>query len=166
MKSNIKAFVTTLAALSWLFGAGITHAEIDIDLDVSLGSEIGDNVSSDEIMPFWGQVELGYELGAVTPYAVYGHTSSADINGGVEYAGEFYGIGTEVLIDQFFVSAQLVKYADNTIESEGVEVQMYEVGVNSEIKGVPLRFAAFYENATSGYLERMGLKLGYEFDLR
>ena len=163
---TIKLFCATALAMAWLFGSSLALAEIDIDLDVSLGSEIGDNVSSDEIIPFWGQVELGYELGAVTPYAVYGHTSSADINGGVEYAGEFYGIGTEVLIDQFFVSAQLVKYADNTIESEGVEVQMYEVGINSEVKGVPLRFAAFYENATSGYLERMGLKLGYEFDLK
>lgn len=143
------------------------QAEVDIDLDVSLGSEISENLSGDEVIPFWGQLELGYDTGLITPYVTYGHTSSADINGdGVEYAGEYYGVGAEANVDQFFVSGQLVKYADNTFESEGVEVQMYEVGLDAEVKGVPFRVAAFYENATSGYLERMGIKFGYEFDLK
>lgn len=156
------------SVLMLLVYAAHSAADVDIDLDVSLGSEVGDNISSDEVLPFWAQVEVGYEVGSFTPYAVYGHTSSADINGGdrQEYAGEFYGVGAEVLVDQFFVGAQAVKYADNTFERETSLVQMYEVGLNAEVKGVPFRVAAFYENATSGYLERMGIKFGYEFDLK
>jgi len=164
MKS-IYMYTLALVLSTFMYTA---HAEVDVDLDVSLGSEIGKNVSSDEIIPFWGQVEVGYDTGIFTPYVTYGHVSSADINGGdrQEYAGEYYGVGTEIDIDQFFISAQAVKYADNTFERETSLVQMYEVGLNSEVKGVPFRVAAFYENATSGYLERMGIKFGYEFDLK
>ena len=168
MKDSLFTALAVFLVASCIVTTNLYAGEVDIDLDVSLGSEVGDNISSDEILPFWAQVEVGYEVGSFTPYAVYGHTSSADINGGdrQEYAGEFYGVGAEVLVDQFFVGAQAVKYADNTFERETSLVQMYEVGLNAEVKGVPFRVAAFYENATSGYLERMGIKFGYEFDLK
>ena len=157
-----------LSAMMLLTYAAHSAAELDVDLDVSLGSEVGDNVSSDELIPFWAQVEVGKSIGKVTPQLVYGHVSSADVNGGdrQEYAGEYYGAGVEVNLDQFFIGAQVVKYADNTFELETTPVQMYEVGLDSSVKGVPFRVAAFYENATSGYIERMGIKFGYEFDLK
>lgn len=155
-------FYTALLA-SFVLSA---QAEVDIDLNVSLGSEIGPSLSGEEVMPFWGQAEVGYDFGVVTPMAVYGHTSSADINGGVEYHGEYYGVGAKANIDQFYISGQVVQYAENNLERESTEVQMYELGLNSEVNGVPFRFVAFYENATSGYLERIGLKFGYSFDLK
>ncbi len=59
-----------------------------------------------------------------------------------------------------------MKYIDNAMEAEGDLVQMYEIGLSDKNNLVPFRVAAFYENATSGHLERMGLKFGYDFDLK
>ncbi len=153
----MKAITLMIVAL---FSMG-AYSDVDVDLDVSLGSEVGPSLSKDEIMPFVGQVEVGYEFGGITPLAVYGHTSSADINGGVEYYGEFYGVGVEAVFGPLYTTAQVVKYYNNEFEREGTGVQMYEVGFQQD----SFRFGAFYENARSGYLERMGLKFGYEFDL-
>lgn len=153
----MKAITLMIVAL---FSMG-AYSDVDVDLDVSLGSEVGPSLSKDEIMPFVGQVEVGYEVGNITPLAVYGHTSSADINGGVEYYGEFYGVGVEAVFGPLYTTAQVVKYYNNEFEREGTGVQMYEVGFQQD----SFRFGAFYENARSGYLERMGLKFGYEFDL-
>ena len=153
----MKAITLMIVAL---FSMG-AYSEVDVDLDVSLGSEVGPSLSKDEIMPFVGQVEVGYEFGGITPLAVYGHTSSADINGGLEYYGEFYGVGVEAVFGPLYTTAQVVKYYNNEFEREGTGVQMYEFGFQQN----SFRFGAFYENARSGYLERMGLKFGYEFDL-
>ena len=153
----MKAITLMIVAL---FSMG-AYSEVDVDLDVSLGSEVGPSLSKDEIMPFVGQVEVGYEFGGITPLAVYGHTSSADINGGLEYYGEFYVVGVEAVFGPLYTTAQVVKYYNNEFEREGTGVQMYEVGFQQN----SFRFGAFYENARSGYLERMGLKFGYEFDL-
>ena len=157
--------------LAWIFGLSslVNAGELDLRLDFSLGSEIGDNISADEIMPFWAQAEAGIVLGesleGLRLYSTFGHTSSADVNQGVEYHGEYYGAGGELLIGVLDVKAQLVKYAENNFERETTNVQMYEIGFNTALRGVPFRVAAFYENAKSGYLERMGLKFGYEIDL-
>ena len=154
----MKAITLMIVAL---FSMG-AYSDVDVDLDVSLGSEVGPSLSKDEIMPFVGQVEVGYEFGGITPLAVYGHTSSADINGGgIEYYGEFYGVGVEAVFGPLYTTAQVVKYYNNEFEREGTGVQMYEFGFQQN----SFRFGAFYENARSGYLERMGLKFGYEFDL-
>ena len=153
----MKAITLMIVAL---FSMG-AYSDVDVDLDVSLGSEVGPSLSKDEIMPFVGQVEVGYEFGGITPLVVYGHTSSADINGGLEYYGEFYGVGVEAVFGPLYTTAQVVKYYNNEFEREGTGVQMYEVGFQQN----SFRFGAFYENARSGYLERMGLKFGYEFDL-
>lgn len=167
----MKKMLCILMSMAWLFfgSPGISAAEPDLRIDFSLGSEISDNVSGDEIMPFWAQVEAGLILGekleGLRLYAPYGHTSSADVNGGTEFHGEYYGVGGELLVGVFDVKAQVVKYADSNFELETTNVQMYEVGFNTALRGVPFRVAAFYENAKSGYLERMGLKFGYEIDL-
>ena len=167
----MKHILILLMSMAWLFfgSAGISAAEPDLRIDFSLGSEIGDNISADEIMPFWAQAEAGLILGdsleGLRIFVPAGHTSSADVNQGVEYSGEYYGVGGELLIGIFDVKAQVVKYSENALERESTKVQMYEVGFNTALRGVPFRVAAFYENAKSGYLERMGLKFGYEIDL-
>lgn len=157
-----KLFVAGLA-----MSAAVVYADVDIDVNVSLGSEIGSGVSADEVMPFWGQAEVGYSLGGLTPYAVYGHTSSADINAnGVEYHGEYYGAGASFNLGLLYASAQVVKYAENNFERETDAVQMYELGLNTELRGVPFRVVGFYEHSPKGYIERAGLKFGYEFDIK
>ena len=150
-----------LAVFLVIFTKDLYAGEVDIDLDVSLGSEVGPSISSTEVMPFVGQVEVGYETGSVKPYGVWGHTSSADVNGSPEYHGEFYGAGVQGEYGRFYGVAQAVKYYNNDLEGEGNFVGMFELGVQQD----SFRFGAFYENARSGYLERMGLKFGYEFDL-
>ena len=165
----MKTIHPLLAALVAAFLCLNTYAQIDADIDISLGSEIGPGISGAEVMPFHGQLEVGYELDKVfaqlTPIAVYGHTSSADINGDdFEYHGEFYGFGVEAVVDKFFASAQVVKYYNNDVESESDPVVMLEAGVTSEPQGIPLRFGVSYENAVSGFVERVSLTVSYEFD--
>ena len=154
--------VVLVAALSV---ASSANANTELGVDVSLGSIVGENISGTEVLPFWGQIEAGYDLGLVTPYLTYGHQSSADVNQGEEYQGEYYGIGLETNIRQFYITAQVVKFADSNFELETTPVQMYEVGLDSSVKGVPLRFGVWYENANGGFYEAAGLKLGYTFDL-
>ncbi len=149
------------AALAIVVFSNVVKAEVDVDLDVSLGSEIGPSLSKDEIMPFVGQIEVGYDLGNIKLYGTYGHTSSADINGGVEYYGEFYGVGAEAEIGKLYANAQVVKYHNNPFEREGTGVQMYEVGVHHN----NFRFGVMYENARSGFLERITIRFGYSFNL-
>jgi len=154
----MKAITLMIVAL---FSMG-AYSDVDVDLDVSLGSEIGPSISSTEIMPFVGQVEVSYDTGSVKPYGVWGHTSSADINGTPEYSGEFYGAGVQAEYGRFYGVAQAVKYYNNDLEREGNFVGMFELGVQQD----SFRFGAFYENAGGdGYLERAGLKMGYTFDL-
>ena len=154
----MKAITLMIVAL---FSMG-AYSEVDVDLDISLGSEIGPSISSTEIMPFVGQVEVSYDTGPVKPYGVWGHTSSADINGTPEYSGEFYGAGVQAEYGRFYGVAQAVKYYNNDLEREGNFVGMFELGVQQD----SFRFGAFYENAGGdGYLERAGLKMGYTFDL-
>lgn len=152
-------FFSLLALLTY---AAHSAAELDIDLDVGLGSEVGPSISSDEILPFVGQIEVGYDVGSVKPYGVWGHTSSADVNGSPEYSGEFFGAGVQAEYGRFYGVAQAVKYYNNDLEREGNFVGMFELGVQQD----SFRFGAFYENAGGdGYLERAGLKFGYEFDI-
>lgn len=154
--------VILIVSLGAISGA---KANTEIAVDASLGSIIGENISGTEVIPFWLQLEAGYSLGAVKPYVTYGHQSSADVNQGEEYQGEYYGIGLEAHLRQFYATAQVVKFADSNFELETTPVQMYEVGLDSSVKGVPLRFGAWYEVANGGFYEAAGLKLGYTFEL-
>jgi len=158
-----KIFLTMLFVA--IFSCQQSYAKPELSIDASLGSIIGENISGTEVIPFWLQVEVGHSLGAVKPYITYGHQSSADVNQGEEYQGEYYGIGLEAHLRQFYASAQVVKFADSNFELETTPVQMYEVGLDSSVKGVPLRFGAWYEVANGGFYEAAGLKLGYEFEL-
>jgi hypothetical protein len=157
------------SALLLLTYAAHSAAELDIDLDVGLGSEVGPSISSDELIPFFADLKVGYDTGVVKPFVAYGHVSSADVNGGdrFEYAGERYSVGAEAVIRNFYGSVMVSKFADNTFERETTPVMTYELGISDEFRGFPFRVAAWYEDAQKGgYIERAGIKVAYSFDLK
>tara|TARA_R100000951_G_scaffold90032_1_gene78151 strand:- start:5214 stop:5708 length:495 start_codon:yes stop_codon:yes gene_type:complete len=158
------AFFTLLALITY---AAYSSADLDVALDVSIGSEVGPNTSGAEVVPFWGGVRVGYDTGVVKPFLEYSHTSSVDVNGDgyTSYDGEAYGVGVEAVYKLLYVSASVSKFANNDLERETTPVQSYEVGLSDDFRGIPLRVGVFYQNTSSGYLERLGVKVGYSFDI-